>query len=276
MAECRDTIKKYYSCFTLLYQMAVLFINHSSAAHKEQQNELITEARSLSERIVSESGDALLARDALYIQCVCLIALKSPYEVFDLLGESFRMPDITEDSLITQAFQLTGNMGKAKEVAQCSMYHYLFCHIEAMLHYISLIEDDFIQAQTALERAMTLIRLYGVEKLNADALAKAYLIGASMYCKHGDFEQTLELLGKYADLCLNKFLPFKLRGDEFFTDIDEWLDSGELGSSIIYNEKMLKNNMLNSLTQFPAFNTLENNPRYKSIVQKITDFLNTD
>jgi hypothetical protein len=145
-----------------------------------------------------------------------------------------------------------------------------------MLHYIFLVENDLVQAQTAFERVMALIRLYNAEKLNVNTVAKAYIIGATMYCRHGDYNQTLDLLSKYADLCLNTFLPFKMRGDSFFTDIDEWLDSGELGSEIIYDDKMIKKNMLQSIFEVKAFAVLEDNPRYKSIIQRITDFINTE
>ncbi len=276
MGECREIIKKYYACFPLLYQMAVLFINHSVSAPEERQYELIKEAKSLCEHVVTECRDALLTRNALYIQCHCCIMLESPDEVFTLLGESLNTSDITEDSLISRAFLLAGNTAKAKEITQCGMYHYLLCFIETTLYYTALTEDSFTHAQIAFERAMILIHLYGVAKLNVNTLVKAYLFGASMYCKHGDTEKALELLGKYADLCLGTPLPFKLGGDDFFTDIDEWLDSKELGSTVEYDEKLLKKNMLQDLTGISAFAPLLDNPRYKSIVQRITDYANTE
>lgn len=276
MGECREIIKSYYACFPLLYQMAVLFIHYSVSVPTERKNELIKEAKSLCEHIVAESDDALLTRNALYIQCHCSIVLETPDEVFALLGESLNTSIITEDSLISQAFLLVGNTAKAKEISQCGMYHYLLCLIETTLYYITLAEDSFATAKTAFERAMTLIQLYGVARLNVNTLAKAYLIGASMYCKYGDSEKALELLGKYGDLCLGMGLPFKLCGDDFFTDIDKWLDCGELGSFVNYDEKLLKKIMLQDLTGISAFEALQDNPRYKSIVQSITDFANSE
>jgi len=58
-----------------------------------------------------------------------------------------------------------------------------------------------------------------------------------------------------------------------FTDVDEWLDSGQLGATIHYDEKMLKENMLCSMTDIETFAVLQDEPRYRSIVQKITDFI---
>ena len=272
MSECREIIKKYYSCFPLLYQMAVLFISHSANILAEHHDELLQEAKTLCERIVLEGGNSLLVRDALYAQCRCCIMLETPDEVLDLLGESFNTPEITEDSLISQAFQLVGNAAKAKEVSQCGMYHYLSCLIETTLQYVALSADNFDTARTAFERAMALIQLYEVDKLNANTAGRAYLYGANLYCRHGHSDKALELLEKYADLCLGVDLPFKMRGDSFFTDIDKWLDNSELGSTILFAEKMIKENMLSGLTEvMEPFAAIKDEPRYKSIVRRITD-----
>jgi len=272
MSECKEIIKKFYSCFPLLYQMAVLFISHSANVLAEHHDELLKEAKTLCGRIVLEGGNSLLVRDALYAQCLCCIMLETPDEVFGLLGESFSTPEITEDSLISKAFQLVGNTAKAKEVSQCGMYHYLTCLIETTLQYVALTADNFDTARTAFERAMALIRLYEVDRLNANTAGRAYLYGANVFCRHGHADKALELLEKYADLCLSVFLPFKLRGDSFFTDIDEWLGSGELGSTIIFAEKMIKRNMLNGLNEvMEPFAAIQDEPRYKSIIRRITD-----
>ena len=182
--------------------------------------------------------------------------------------------NVPEDNLLAQAFLLANKPEKAKEIAQCGMYQYLLCLIETTLLYAGMTEDNFDTAQVTFERAMTLIDLYGVGKLNANTLAKAYLIGANLYCRHDFRDKTLELLEQYADLCVGAFLPFKLCGDDFFTDVDEWLDSGQLGATIHYDDKMLKENMLRSMTDIETFAVLQDEPRFRSIVQRITDYIN--
>jgi len=92
----------------------------------------------------------------------------------------------------------------------------LLCLIETTLLYAGMTEENFDTAQVAFERAMMLIDLYGVGKLNVNTLAKAYLIGANLYCRHDFRDKALELLEQYADLCVGVFLPFKLCGDDFF------------------------------------------------------------
>jgi hypothetical protein len=237
---------------------------------------VLEEARELCRRVVSESDDAVLSRDALYVQCLCSVGLEKPEEVFAELGESPNLPVITEDSLISQAFKLAENIPKAKEISQCGMYTHLMSLIASTLNYVELCQNDFELGENALNRLMELIRLYNIEKLNTNDVAKVCLVGANLYCIHGHLEKALDLLEKYLDLCVNLFFPYKLKGDDFFTNIQAWLDSDELGSSLIYDTKMVKQNMLVSLNVLPSIAVLHNEKRYKNIVKKLTDYVNKE
>lgn len=275
MTECRVIIKKYFSCFPLLFQMAVLLANHYMlATTQEIQSEALEEAKALCERIISESGDALLSKDALHLESYICIMLKNPDDVFNLLGESLQMSSMTQDGLISQAFMLKGNMLKAREITQCGMYQYLMSLVESTLNYISLTDDVFDTAETACIRAIELIRLYNIEKLNSNITAQAYLIGANLYCKHGYLEKALDWLEQYANLCIRSFFPFKLLGDSFFTTVDSWLDSCEIGSSLPRDIRIIKQSMLNGLSTFPSFSILQDEASFQRIVLKLTNFAN--
>lgn len=277
MAEYREIIKEYYSCFPLLYNIAALLVNHTvSAGAEEKQKELLTEAKELCKRVASETDDALLAKDATGLHCLCCIWSEETDDVFAVLGESLPASALSEDILIAQAHELTGNMTKAKEVSQCGVYQHLMCLAASLAAYIGMSLDSFNTAQTALNRLMKLIRLFEIEKLDVNTTAKAYLIGIELYCKHGRRETALEWAEEYTNRCLTTFFPLKIQGDSFFTDIDGWLEEGELGSTPPLDERMIKQNMLRSLTGLPSVDALQDEPRYKAIVKKLTDFIGGD
>jgi len=275
ISRCSEAIKKYHTCYPFLFQMATLLINHHAAFSEEQRTEAMDKAKSLFKRIVTECDDVILARDALNMQAQCCVMLGQPEEVFSLLGKTLNASSPYEGSLIAQAFLLVGNKDKAKEIYQCDIYNFQYFLVESMVNYVRLLEDDFITAQTAHTRVMELIRLFNIGRLNPNVAAKAYLIGASLYCTHGDFDKSLELLEEYLDFCTTKFLPFRIRGDEFFTDIDEWLDKDESCESVI-DDQVIKTGMLHGLSRLPAFETLKDNPQYKRIVRKLTEFAEMD
>lgn len=138
MGECRRIIKKYYSCFPLLLQMAVLLTNHHMLAEdKKTQEAILKEAVELCRRIRTESEDLWLAREATSLEAVCYLILQQPQEVLNLLGESIR-PVSTDYEIVAQAYQLMGNVTKAKEVMQIGMYQHLLALLGATPSYLLL------------------------------------------------------------------------------------------------------------------------------------------
>ena len=275
MSEFREVVKEYYSCFPLVYHMSVLLVNHFAMLSEETHFEAVREAKELFERLVSDCGDVILARDALNMQALCSIVLEQPDDVFSLLGESISTQSLSEGSLIAKAFVLTGNKIKAKEVYQCNIHKFLLYLAESLVDYIPLLDDDFDTAQTALNRAIELIRLFNISELNPEIMTVTYLHGAEMYCKHGDLDKALELLEKYMEFCITKFFPLRIRGDDFFTDVDEWLNSDESALSVI-SEQALKNSLLRDLHEFSFFAALNDNPRYKRIVKILNEFAESE
>jgi len=78
LAECRDLIKKYYSCFPLLLQMVILLVNHHMLAKdKESLEKLIQEIMGLCLRIKTESNDVWLSKQANSIEAMCHMILQT-------------------------------------------------------------------------------------------------------------------------------------------------------------------------------------------------------
>ena len=276
IAECKSLINKYYSCFPLLYQMAVLFVNHSATVPRERRYEILVEAVELCNRVVSESSDPLLEREARHLLCFCYSMLNKPEDILVLLGESLEVPSIAEDVLISKAYKLLGNDDMAKEIAQCGMYAHSIRLIESAMHYIALTDEHFEVAHTVFQRTLTIIDVFNVENLNTHILAMLHLTGANMYRKNGDRENALAQLDRYADLCINTKFPIALSSDDFFTDIGEWLDNDEVGAKVNLDERIWKKTMLHNFKSFESFAILHNEPRYVDILMRITKYADSE
>ena len=270
MSEFKELIKEYYSCIPFIFRMSLLLVNHFSGLAEKVHYEAIRYAGELFKHVVSDCGDAALACEALHMQAFCALLLEQPDDVFSLLGRNIKAQSFSEGSLIAKAFAQAGDKDKAKEIYQCSMYNCLFLLVESLADYTYLQEDDFQMAQTAFNRVMELIRLFNVGKLNPESVVKVYLIGADMYCKQGMPENALDLLEKYLDFCTTEFFPFIIGGDDFFTNVDEWLDFDRDDMSVI--EQKIKIGFLHDLHEFPSFAILNNNKKYKQIVKKLNEF----
>lgn len=268
MDECRKLIKKYYSCFPMLFQMAALLVNHHMLAESQEQKEaVLREAVNLCVRIKTEGGEALLAKDAVLLQATCCFMLQEPQSILDLLGETVRLNCSTAEELISQAYQLLGNISKAKEVTQISMYKHLMSSFSAMPSYLLLNADNIVKAEEILRRALSLSDIYNMEVLNPNVLIQLYAAAAQVYCMNGNAEGALEMLSRYSDVCTRSFFPFKWHGDKFFDSIDDCFDDFDLDNTAPRDERVIKESMIQEITNNPAYAILSELSQYKSIIE---------
>jgi transcriptional regulator with XRE-family HTH domain len=269
LGECRRIIKKYYSCFPLLLQMAVLLANHHMLAEeKKVQEAILKEAVELCIRIKTESDDVWLSKDATSLEAVCYLMLQQPQEILNLLGESIR-PIPTDYEIVSQAYQIMGNTSKAKEVTQISMYQHLLALIGATPAYLLLNADNSKKTEDILHRALSVAAIYHLEKLHPNTMLQTYFTAAQVYSLQGNIENSLDMLQKYADICTKGFFPCSLHGDSFFDAIDGWFADFDLGTDALRNEKVIKESMLQGVLSNPAFAALAEQPRYKSILETL-------
>lgn len=266
LAECRDIIKKYYSCFPLLMQMAVLLCNHHMLAKEaDERKGILEEAVSLCIRIKTESSDVWLSREAVSMESVCYLMLQQPQKVLDLLGETIR-PISGDDAGISQAYLMLGNVPAAKKVLQINAYQHLLSFIDSARSLLLLQSEQF---EEILHRILSVAEAFDLDRLHPNSMALTYLSAAQGYCTQGNTEKGLDMLQKYANLCTTDFFPCSLHGDSFFNELDSWFAEFDLGAEALRSEEVIKESMLQGVVQNPVFAALKDHPRYQSIVSAL-------
>jgi transcriptional regulator with XRE-family HTH domain len=270
MASCREVVKKYYTCFPLLLQIATLFVNHHMLGKQEQRGEILRETVLLCERIQKESGDIGTAKEATLLKAICFLELGEPQSVLDLLGETVRsyMP---ERLLISQAYQLLGNADKAKEVIQIDMFLTLTAFFQAGIGYVSLYLDDFDRAEKSFNRLLDVAKIYQMETLNPNTMIQLYILGAQLFLSGGDKEKAIDLLSRYVDVC--GIFTFSLHGDSHFDKIDAWFSEQDLGNATPRSESVIKQSMMRDVLLNPIFSSLAEEPDYKRVVEKLKNLI---
>lgn len=94
-----------------------------------------------------------------------------------------------------------------------------------------------------------------------------YLAAAQGYIMQKDSEKALEMLEKYSYICTTSLLPYKLKGDAYFDSIEDWLQDYDIEAP--RDEKIIKESIVKSVVENPAFFPLHNESKYKSIVEKL-------
>jgi transcriptional regulator with XRE-family HTH domain len=262
--ECRGIIKKYYSCFPLLMQMAVLMCNHYMLAEGiDEQKSILEEAAGLCIRIKNESEDVWLAKDAVSMEATCYLILRQPQNVLELLGETIR-PTSNDGAAIAQAYIMLGNSREANKILQISVYQHLLSLMRAAISLLQLRNEQF---EEILNRILSVATVFDLERLHPNSMALTYLNAAQGYCIQGDYEKALDMLQKYTDLCTTGFFPYSLHGDSFFNELDSWFKEFDLGSEAPRSEEVIKESMIQEITHNPVFVDLINHPQYKNIIE---------
>ena len=265
--DCQEIIKKYYSCYPLMLQMAVLLCNHWMLSNDEMiQKQILDEVIVLCQRIQNESSDVWLSKEAVSLEATCYLISSKPQKVLDLLGETIRPLD-NDDAGIAQAYFMLGNQNQAKKVLQIGIYQHLLTLVSLSNSLLQLQNEQFDET---LHRIQIVAEVFNIDELHPNVMAIFYLTAAQALSSNGQHENAFELLDKYADVCIKGFFPFTLHGDDYFTEIDSWFQEFDLGTGTVRSEDVIWESVIQGVVNNPAFEGLKDNIRFKSIVSKLT------
>ncbi|WP_026393938.1 helix-turn-helix domain-containing protein [Acetobacterium malicum] len=274
LVECETIIKKYYSCFPLLLQMAVLLANHHMlAADPESDKTILDQAVTLCQRIRAESDDRILARDAISVEGTCYLMLNQPTQIMELLGEAVH-PFPTDTEMLAQAYQMAGNPDKAKQVLQISSYQHLLFLVSTASAYLMLNAKDLGQVETILTRTLGVAKLYDLDALHPNTMAQVYHAAAQVYAIHQNADTTLAYLSNYTQVCVSDFFPYALHGDDYFDAIQPWFETFDLGVGPPRSEEVIKQSMVDGLVANPLFDFLKADHRFQDLVRQLEAHLN--
>jgi transcriptional regulator with XRE-family HTH domain len=267
LTECETIIKKYYSCFPLLLQMAVLLANHHMLAPEPETRQTMLEtAVTLCQRIRAESDDTTLTRDTISVEGTCYLMLNQPAQVMELVGETVR-PFPSDTEMLAQAYQMAGNPDKARQVLQISNYQHLLFLVSTASAYLILNANDLDRVATILTRTLGVAELYDLDALHPNTMAQVYYAAAQVYAIHQDADSALNYLADYTHVCVSDFFPYTLHGDDYFDAIQPWFEDFDLGVGAPRSEEVIKQSMLAGLVANPQFDFIKADRRFLELVK---------
>lgn len=268
--EIREIIKKYYSCFPLLLQMGILMINHYDTVKEQKRKLLIDEALELFIHIQEMSKEIEICRQAKCMQATCYILLSQPAQVIDLLHDSnFSMPN--ETILLAQGQIMNGQSLEAKKTLQIGIYQTIMLLIQNLMVLLQTTDISQTKEIEQIEnRILTVSNIFEMESLSPATMLSIYLTQAQIYLAHKEEETALTALQKYADLATSDIFPLTLHGDTFFNEIDKWLSELSLGIEAPRANITIKADIAAAVKNNPIFSSLNENVKYKFIIDKLS------
>lgn len=265
ITTCQDIVRRYYSCYPLLFQIGVLMINHSML--DPNQTQAINEwARSLFERVKVNSEDVDLAKQAQTLEALSHILLNQPMEALGLL-EGCRKPSATGEILQAQAYQMIGELDEAQKSTQIALYKGLMSMMEAFPMMLSLNEGP--KFEMTLQKMMEVIKTFDLEELNPYILMSNYLLVAKKFIVIKKEEQALDYLEAYTKLATSIGSSFYLRASTFFNQLDQWYETLDLGKMAPRNDLLIRQSIKEALVEEPMFMSLQENERFIQLVKQL-------
>lgn len=278
MKQSEALVKKYYSCYPLIFQIAVLFLNHFMLAESQtRQMEILNDTAELCSHICDNATDVNIRNDAFSLKAVALLQSGKASEVIGLLEDQCspnRMGDYNEMTLI-QAYLAVGQVEKGKQISQLSIYTHLMGIFAAGVQYLMVNMLNFDVAKETINRLEELIDTFDVDHLHPNSAAQVRYVASMVYMTHGLEKEAIAALQRYKDNVEYLIVhdQVRLHGDAFFDRLEESFETLDLGVSAPRDLKLIKESFFQSL-EHPLFENLKNCPEFNRLAK--ADFWRKD
>ena len=266
--QCRQLVRDYYSCYPLLAQIAVLYLNHANLVEGSEREAIVSEAIELCRRVRRNSESSADIKLAELAEANFLIAIGKPQAAVEALGETLDF-DMGADILLASAYGALGQADEADKALQGALFQSLVLSLNRLAQLGMLWTNDPDKLGVAHERALALMDAFEMEGIYLNAAA-IHLMFATAYVMGGNAERALDCLDDYerAVRCLE--FPLELHGDAFFDKAQAWLeDVNIIGTSGPREDTLVRKSLVESVSANPAFAVLADEPRFKRIVKSL-------
>ena len=274
MEESRKLVKKYYSCYRFLLQIAILWINHFMLAQdKINQQKILTDASDRCHRIISDCGETGLCNDALCLKASICLLQNAPAQTIEIMKDLADPCSMLSqaDSILIKAYWAAGRKDEADSFVQISTFLHLISLVDHAASHLAIRGDDPAFCRETISRTKKLIDIYRLDALHPGSVIAFELQAAMTYAQNGSTKDALEMLLRYTDhlkyLMEDEYL--KLHGDSYFTRLEPWFEQLDLGSSAPRDKKVIMESAV-CILDHPAFQNLQDEPEYQKARKLIT------
>jgi transcriptional regulator with XRE-family HTH domain len=268
MTTTKELVKEYYSCYPLLMQIVILWMNHFNMAGSEsRQKEILRSIMELCDRILTESRDAGLCSDTILLKAMAQLQLKETQAAIQSLEEVLDPKRLTKqgDGLLITAYQMNGEPEKAEKAAQISILQNLLGVLANGNQYLSIHLSNPELAEIILKRLEKVMEIFEVDRLHSNTALLIYYQAAIYYCMQQKITEALGKLKKFTDCSVGIINHgIRLHGDGFFTKLDSWFNELDMGAEPVRNEKLIIKDILQMLEN-PALSILFEHEEYKQL-----------
>lgn len=273
--KARSYAHRYYSCYQLLLQVGILYLNHAMLAENEDEyRNILQEADTFCDHILERCKDTSICEDATSLKAVLYLQLGKTKDAATMLEELADPSRLSgqNDLMLVQAYRQSGETERAKSYTQIRIYTHLLSLVSAEILFLSLHEKAPERCKETIKRVEGIIELYRLNDLHPNLAAQFYYQAAVIYGVNGRNERALIELGRF-EKCVCALLDSTqslLHGDDYFDRLEEWIERLPLGDMAPRDKSFAQQSALQALSH-PAFAALKETEEFKRIYSHISE-----
>ncbi|URZ18325.1 helix-turn-helix domain-containing protein [Clostridium felsineum] len=264
--KCIEYQKRYYSCFELQLNIALILINHSSLG--QNTSAIISKASNILQHVIDDSDNITIEGKAIFLQSYCFLILKKPDSVIKNLNYTENL-HLNPEILLSSAYQMKGDNKKAISILQNYIYECIIGIVNACPNLMMLYSTEREKAYKWADAIIKIEDVLNISKINPSPNLSLLITAANISMMNNDTDKAIDFLEKYVDTALNpNMFPIKLKSNDFFDSLDDLFNSLDLGTTPPRNDKVIKEDIKKLLIE-PIFEPLKSNENYIRLVKRI-------
>lgn len=276
LATIRSFVRRYYSCYPFVLQMGMFLLNHADLLPGEEKIKTYTkEAQDLFIHVRTQAKDPDLITQALKYEAYTALNLQEFDQVLSILGD--QVPVLFPiESLIAAAQQQKGESKQAVLTLQSAIYQYTTVFLSFLTNYLQLVIDDPDKFSEIVSRGKSFEKLFNFQEMHPVALMNFQLSATFGYAQMEDETAALEMLQEFVEVLQGTTFPVVLHGDDYFDQIDEWLEYLEIGNQLPRDSMKVKEGLLEMVINNPTFAQFEDQEQVQEIFTKLRSIREQD
>ncbi|MBY0222881.1 MULTISPECIES: helix-turn-helix domain-containing protein [Sporosarcina] len=263
--EVDEQVKSFYHDPSFLLQMSILMLNHHMLS--DESPHILQKTNQWLERIRQLSEDVWMLRQANSLQATIALMQADPNTTLHLLDGVIK-PSIGDEILLATAYEQVEKQDEALRVIQVMMYQNIIQLVGSSPIYLRLTTADSNAFEETIRRMNGLIELYSLRKLHPNICLQFYFGVAQCAAALEKRELMYSYLKKFVEVCIEDLFPIKLRGDDYFDLLEDWLAQLDLGPNALRNTSIIKQSALEAI-EAPFFAPFQNEEEMKELIEKL-------
>lgn len=253
LATIRSFVRRYYSCYPFILQMGMFLMNHADLLPGEENIQTYTkEAQELFVHVKTQAKDPELITQALKYEAYTSLTMNEFDQVLEILGD--QVPALFPiESLIAAAQQQKGEEQQAVITLQSAIYQYTTVFLSFLGNYLQVVINQPEKFAETVSRGIQFTDIFNFKRMHPVALMNFQLSAIFGYAQMQNETAALPLLNDFLEVMRETDFPVELHGDDYFDQVDKWLEQLEIGHQLPRDSMKIKETLINFVINNPAF-----------------------